>query len=767
MVKFKASNLVATSVALALCGPTWAQEVITKDEKVIEQISVIGKRVSHANNVVTLDAIERQAPNNSVLAAIKSIPGVIISEGDSFGGDDWSTTISMRGFSTNLNEQQLGMTVDAVPNGGSSYGGGAKANRYVDSENLATVEVAQGTSDISSASLEALGGNLNFLTKKLSDRQMTTFAYTNADHDATRYFVRHETGEIASDTYAMLSYSQTSNKRWIDEGSNAGAERQHFEAKVESTIGYLSVAARLSYDDVEEDNYNGVSIAQFNENPDSDRLTGDWTGTPYYDQNFAEGWSTLRENTLAYVKLDYVISDTSDIQFTPYYHENSGRGDWMPPYINAATDAQGNIVDKDVSGGSTTKYGFTDLAGNPLQPDENCTSQFGGDSLLHPDCYQNDAIAVMSYRHTHYKKNRYGFTSNYNLQVDQHEIKTGLWFENSDRDEIRDWHHMLDASQGPSYNNTPYRVQYDRSYTTNTVRLYLQDNIDFGNLSVNAGVQQYFVDIDRVDNFIKQETGSINSDSDLLASIGTVYDFNDSLALFAGFSQNFSAIKDEILESGLADLTQIEPETADNIDLGLRYQTQDLNLSLTAYTIDFDNRITFISANTPGAPDYDGENGTYRNDGGIESQGVELSATYHLSSNWSVLGSYTNNRSEYASTEISEADGTAGNKVAGAAEDVLALSANYFNGDLRFGTSMKYTSDRFGNKENTDVLNNATIVDFNIGYAIPLSVGNLSEMDVSFVVNNVFDKDYLAGGIEGSYFIGAPRTASLTFTANF
>ena len=167
MIFSKSSNLVATAVSLALCSSASAQELNNKDDKVIEQISVVGKRVSHANNVVKLDEIERQSPNNSVLAAIKSIPGVIISEGDAFGGDDWSTTISMRGFSTNLNEQQLGMTIDGVPNGGSGYGGGAKANRYIDSENMASVEVAQGTSDISSASLEALGGNLNFYNKAL------------------------------------------------------------------------------------------------------------------------------------------------------------------------------------------------------------------------------------------------------------------------------------------------------------------------------------------------------------------------------------------------------------------------------------------------------------------------------------------------------------------------------------------------------------------------------------------------------------------------
>ncbi|PPT05828.1 TonB-dependent receptor [Geitlerinema sp. FC II] len=37
------------------------------------------------------------------------------------------------------------MTVDGIANGNSNYGGGAKANRYIDTENVKGVEVSQGT----------------------------------------------------------------------------------------------------------------------------------------------------------------------------------------------------------------------------------------------------------------------------------------------------------------------------------------------------------------------------------------------------------------------------------------------------------------------------------------------------------------------------------------------------------------------------------------------------------------------------------------------
>ena len=48
----------------------------------------------------------------------------------------------------------------------------------------------------------------------------------------------------------------------------------------------------------------------------------------------------------------------------------------------------------------------------------------------------------------------------------------------------------------------------------------------------------------------------------------------------------------------------------------VRYQTNDLKLTATAYSIAFDNRITFIA---PGS-----------DTGGIESNGLELSASYRL-----------------------------------------------------------------------------------------------------------------------------------------
>ncbi|OUS31038.1 TonB-dependent receptor [Thalassotalea sp. 42_200_T64] len=754
-------TLIALAISSALSLPVSA--FADDSENVIEEVTVVAKKLSHANHVIAPSMVKQQSSVSSVLAIMDNLPGISINEGDAFGGDDWSTSITMRGFTIDGNQQQLGMTIDGIPNGGSNYGGGAKANRYLDSENMGTIEVSQGTSDISSASLEALGGTFNFVSADPAFEETTKIAYTNGDHDASRYFIRHDTGRIFENTYAYMSYSSTSTSRWVGKGSNGGMQREHAELKFISELGNLSITGRLSYDDADEDNYNSVSIEQFNQTPDWDQLTWNWTGTPHFDQMFAEGWSTLRENTLGYLKFDYQLSSNSSFQVTPYYHKNKGRGDWIPPYLVAAVDAEGNPVNE--GGSIDSKYGFTDQNGTPLAPQENCNQSFtwpwNSGPGLHPACYSDSAVPVMSYRHTHYEKNRLGLTVDAQWTIAMNDIQFGLWAESNERKESRDWHKVVDARVYHHFDSTPYWTQYSNEFQTDTLKLYVQDTVDFGDLSINAGAQKYLVDIEKTDVFSGQKMGKVNSDSDLLFSIGGIYQLNANIELFAGYSENFAAIKDGVLERDASALEQIEPETAENIDLGLRYSNSNIDFSATYYTIDFENRITFIA---PGSEadgiDYSiGTNGSYLNVGGIESDGFELSLNYRLNEQWNIYSSYTNNDSRY----VGDAPGfAAGDKVTDSVDDMFVLSTDYSKGDFRVGASGKYTGER-GDAPSY------TVFDINAGYSVAFDSAAINSIDIAFVITNITDEKYLSTGTGNgtSFFIGSPRTASMTFTANF
>lgn len=116
-----------TTLTLAIAGSTGVGA-----EDVIEEVVIIGQSAIFANNQTDEAGLATQAPVTNTLAIIDNLPGVSVQEGDTYGFDDWSTTVSNRGFQLKLSDQQIGTTIDGIANGKSGYGGGAKANRYIE-----------------------------------------------------------------------------------------------------------------------------------------------------------------------------------------------------------------------------------------------------------------------------------------------------------------------------------------------------------------------------------------------------------------------------------------------------------------------------------------------------------------------------------------------------------------------------------------------------------------------------------------------------------
>jgi hypothetical protein len=66
--------------------------------------------------------------------------------------------------------------------------------------------------------------------------------------------------------------------------------RDHLAMKFISTVNDVSLTGYLSYDDTHEDNYQRIyGLAQYEQNPDWDQLTDEWTGVPYQIRHIVEG----------------------------------------------------------------------------------------------------------------------------------------------------------------------------------------------------------------------------------------------------------------------------------------------------------------------------------------------------------------------------------------------------------------------------------------------------------------------------------------------
>lgn len=768
----KKMMLLGACSVFAVSTATVAEEAATEIED-FEEIVVSAKKTTFANNATDQIMLDQEPDAASVLSVIDNLPGIFVSEGGQFGGDDWSTTISIRGFTVSLSEQQVGMTIDGLPNGNSNYGGGTKANRYIDNENLARAEVSQGTADIASPSNEALGGTINFVSSNPHDEQRFWAGLTFGENNAQRYFVRYDTGEIAEGTTAYFSYSHQDADAWI--GNAGGSENDHFAAKIVSEQDEWTFIGRLSYDDAHENNFQRISLAQFEADPDWDRLTDTITGIPYVDQAYRPGWGTLRENWFGYVKAEY-RGDKLDFTIAPYYHKNSGRGDWIPPYLVSVSGGEEQSNGEIYGGSIGGVYTFVDSDGNPLAPNADCTATLtfpygGGAPGNNPACYDATATPVGSYRHSHYSLKRFGVTADAAYQLmDNNTLRAGIWWEDSSRGEYRDWHERSNIYADINFNDTAYWRQYDRRFETDTIMLYAEDTFEIGDLTLRTGVKKFFVDLERIDEFGNEANQTLDSDSDLLFTAGAIYNVNDNLEVFAGFSQNFASIKDGVIEGQASavnpNIPDLEPETADNFDLGLRFSNEWLRVTLTGYYIEFNNRITFVAAGDGvGGIDYlEEDEGAYFNVGGIESKGVEASVSANFADYWNFYSAVTINDSEYSETT---AEVVEGNKVALAPEFQLVGTLSYYKDGLRAGVSAKHVGERYGNFANTDELPSFTTVDAWLGYTLQDTIDGIDSIDISVNVSNAFNEQYLGGGTPGSYFLGADRQATANLTMKF
>ena len=280
-------------------GAAEAVPIQLQISRLLETVSVVAEEPRpFARNIVAEPMMRQQSSITSVTSVADNLPGVSIQEGDAYGFDDWSSNVAVRGFQVTINEAQIGTTIDGFPNGTSDYWAGSKANRFVDPMNLGGVEVSQGTADIASRSVEALGGTFDYRTDDPAAERTYTASTTLGENDASRFYMRLDTGPLfGSGTRAWISAGRQEATDWV-EGS-ARNEREHVAAKLVSSHESLDLTGYFSYDSIHEDVYQRLySAGDFLANPRWDRLTGEWPGVPYLNQFYRPGWQTRRNNTV-------------------------------------------------------------------------------------------------------------------------------------------------------------------------------------------------------------------------------------------------------------------------------------------------------------------------------------------------------------------------------------------------------------------------------------------------------------------------------------
>ncbi len=754
----------------------------------LDTLSVVAEEPRiFARNFVAEPMMRQQSNITSVTAVVDNLPGVSVQEGDAYGFDDWSSNVAVRGFQVTINDVQIGTTIDGFPNGSSDYWSGSKANRFIDPMNLGGVEVSQGTADIASRSVEALGGTFNYLTNDPAAERTYTASATIGENEGQRFSMRFDTGPLfGGESRAWIAAVRQEATDWVQ--GSARNEREHVAAKLVSSHGRLDLTSYISYDAIHEDTYQRLyGEADFRANPRWDRLVGDWPGVPYLNQFYRPGWQTRRNNTFAYVKADWSFSELSSLSVGAYYHRNRGRGDWLPPYIVDVVD-DGGGPESELTGLAPVRGGaqlgvirFVNSEGIAVAPTPGCTSSYifnyygSGGPAVDPACHPG-ATAVQSYRHSHYGKDRFGLTLDEEWSATLGRagstLRAGIWYEGSRRDLARDWHRMLDPTLSFKWDERAYWYQYEWDFPQSVFKWYVEETLYIGSFALTGGIKQYLVGVSRDDQFGVNPAIEVDSDSKLLFSGGVTYETPvEGLDLFAGYSENFRAIGSTLLEVPGRSLDVLEPETASNLDVGVQYAGERVAFSVTRYSIDFTNRIFYLGPQTPAGPNYlIPGGGAYFNAGGIETSGVELAATLQVSDRTSFYSAFTFNDSEYVGSGDPLVDANQG-IVAGA--DVTGVPARLWvlsldrGGPLGGGLSAKYTSRRRVSLTADWYADAYWMVDGYVRFSGEALSDLLRSTEFSIVANNLGDKAFLSAITENAAWLGAPRTISMSATFSF
>lgn len=720
----------------------------------VAEIVVLGQGQARQVQEIGAADIALEVAGISPLKAIDKLPGVNFQSADPFGIYEWSSRISIRGFS----QQQLGFTLDGVPLGDMSYGNhnGLHISRAIISENVGRVEVAQGAGSLSAASTSNLGGTIEFSAREPAETFEVAASGTYGSEDAKRAFVRIDSGEIAPGGPRLaLSYAWQDGDKWKGDG----VQRQHqFNGRIVQPVGDGQFFGFVNYSDRRENDYQDLSQAMI------DRLGYDW-------DNFAKEWDlAVRVAHIAHNRGDTGVAPTNPAAGTVYptpiqtvddaYYDAAGlRKDWLAGVgVEAPLNAFWTLNAMGYYHGNEGRgMWFTPYVATP-----------GG--------------APMALRTTEYEIERYGIVANSLFTLGANRVEIGMWYEDNDFNQARRFYCLGNTAGAPDrsslkFPTDPLLTQWEFDFNTQTLQYHVQDTLDLGQVQINAGWKGL-----RVTNLATPivrgslAAGRTEAKDWFLPQAGLLFRLSDDNEAFASYTQNMRAFESSATGGPFAttqagfDALDLKPETSTTYELGFRTKSPRFQGVIAGYYVDFKDRIIAF-ANGSGIQ---GNPAILQNVGDVRSWGVEAAGTFRVATDLSLFASYAYNDSEYQDDVVNAAGttiaATAGKTVVNSPRHLAKGEITWDTGSFFARVGANYTSKRYYSFENDAEVGGFVIVDASIGYRFN------ERISVQANATNLFDRDYVSTigtngfanrGDSQTLLAGAPQQFFVTVKAGF
>jgi iron complex outermembrane receptor protein len=736
----RAAEAASPANAAESAAATGASADAGKDATTLDAVSVVGTGQTRQVQALGKADLQREAAGTSPLKVMAKLPGVHFQSSDPWGNYEWSSKLSIRGFS----QQQLGFTLDGIPLGDMSYGNhnGLHISRAITAENLSGAELSQGSGAIDTASSGNLGGTLRFFSSDPSADFGVRLAQTIGSDATSRTYARLDTGDHDGWSAYLSGVFHTTDK-WKGEGPQRNSQ---FNGKFVYSGEDFKITGFADSSRRRETDYADLSLESAKRlGMDWDNYAKDWQrAIDAANGSFRGGVTSLddayyiargvRDDDLAYLSAEWNLNADVTLAATAYYHNNEGQGHWATPY-----------------------------AVSPTVP--------------------------LRMRTTEYDIERTGFMPSLSWQIGNHRLQAGLWLEKNDHGVQRNFYD-LNRNEPPDeiffYRNPSARV-FRQRFDTDTRMYYVLDHMEFadGRLAVDAGFKGLKVETDgkTLIGGASRASGKLVSEDNFLPQLGARWQLSEHEEIFGSYSENLSAFRTGVngphstsQAAFNAAVATLEPETSKTFEAGLRTSRDQIEASVAVYRVNFENRLLAIArcAGIVGCAS------SFANVGDVESRGAEITVLWKPFAGFSWYHSLAFNDSQYESDYL---DGTTvvltkGKQAVDAPKRLYATELRWDHDGLQLQLGAKYTDKRYLTYLNDSHVSGFWVVDASASYEWK-DIAWADAFKLQLNLTNLFDKEYF-GSIGTNGFVasdprglnytlqsGAPRQAFLTAEVRF
>ncbi len=200
---------------------------------------------------------------------------------------------------------------------------------------------------------------------------------------------------------------------------------------------------------------------------------------------------------------------------------------------------------------------------------------------------------------------------------------------------------LRDGVEPPFGETFPARAFPVTDFTLGGV--FIGDAIEFsgGTVTLYPAIRYDFYDLNPTDDpLLPNFNEAGQSGSRFSPKVGAVAQLGEAVRLFGNYAQGFRAPTPSQVNNFFENLAfgytsapnpDLEPETSETFEIGIRYSTDEVSMTLTGFTADYDNFISQEAVSGTGTP-FDPTVFQFVNLDSVKVEGVEAKASYQSAS---------------------------------------------------------------------------------------------------------------------------------------